>query len=69
VNLNITGVEDHVMVRVLDGTGRVVWSNNLVVEGSLNTVIGFERPLASGLYTVEMTYDGKVITERLMVQK
>jgi hypothetical protein len=69
VNLNITGVEANVMVRVLDGTGRVVWSNNLVVEGSLNTVIGFERPLASGLYTVEMTYDGKVVTERLMVQK
>jgi hypothetical protein len=69
VNLNITGVEANVMVRVLDGMGRVVWTNNLVVEGSLNTIIAFERPLASGLYTVEMTYDGKVITERLMVQK
>ncbi|MFN8698658.1 MAG: T9SS type A sorting domain-containing protein, partial [Flavobacteriales bacterium] len=69
VNLNITGVEANVMVRVLDGMGRVVWTNNLVVEGSLNTIIAFERPLASGLYTVEMTYDGKVVTERLMVQK
>jgi hypothetical protein len=69
VNLNITGVEANVMVRVLDGMGRVVWTNNLVVEGSLNTIIAFERPLASGLYTVEMTYDGKMITERLMVQK
>jgi hypothetical protein len=69
VNLNITGVEANVMVRVLDGMGRVVWTNNLVVEGSLNTIIAFERPLASGLYTVEMTYDGQVITERLMVQK
>jgi hypothetical protein len=69
VNLNITGVDANVMVRVLDGMGRVVWTNNLVVEGSLNTIIAFERPLASGLYTVEMTYDGKVVTERLMVQK
>ncbi|MFO0385780.1 MAG: T9SS type A sorting domain-containing protein [Flavobacteriales bacterium] len=49
--------------------GRVVWTSNLVVEGSLNTIIAFERPLASGLYMVEMTYDGQVVTERLMVQK
>jgi len=69
VNLNITGVDANVMVRVLDGMGRVVWTSNLVVEGSLNTIIAFERPLASGLYMVEMTYDGQVVTERLMVQK
>ncbi|MFO0385781.1 MAG: GEVED domain-containing protein, partial [Flavobacteriales bacterium] len=61
VNLNITGVDANVMVRVLDGMGRVVWTSNLVVEGSLNTIIAFERPLASGLYMVEMTYDGQVV--------
>jgi len=69
VNLNITGVSGSVQVRILDGMGRVVYTNNLVVDGSLNTLVTFARPLASGLYTVEMTVDGKVMTERLMVQK
>lgn len=69
VNLSISGVEDNVMVRVLDGTGRIVWKNNLVVEGSLTTLISFDRPLPGGLYAVEMLIGDELITRRLIIQK
>jgi hypothetical protein len=47
----------------------VIWKSDLVAEGTVNTTIAFDRPLASGIYTVELVYDGKVMTERMMVQK
>ncbi|MEZ4799907.1 MAG: GEVED domain-containing protein [Flavobacteriales bacterium] len=70
VNLNLAGINsDNVMVRIMDASGRLVWSNRYVVDGSLNTIVSFDRPLASGLYIVEMNFDGQVLTERMMVQK
>lgn len=70
VNLNVSGVEsDNVFVRVLDAMGRVVYSNRFTVEGSLNTIVTFAQPLASGIYNVEFTVDGDVITERMIVTK
>lgn len=69
VNLNITDVEsDNVFVRVLDSMGRVVYSSRYTVDGSLNTVISFARPLADGLYLVEMTSGDNIITERMIVK-
>ena len=70
VNLNVSGVEsDNVFVRIVDGVGRVVYSNRFTVDGSLNTIVTFERALSDGLYIVEFTVDGKVVTERMMVSK
>jgi len=70
VNINITGIQGNdVFVRVLDATGRVVYTNRYVVEGSLNTVVNFAQPLASGVYNVEFTVDGQVTTERMIVAK
>lgn len=70
VNLNLAGINsDNVMVRIMDASGRLVWSNRYVVDGSLNTIVSFDRPLAAGLYIVEMNFDGEVLTERMMVQK
>jgi hypothetical protein len=70
VNLNLAGIDsDNVNVRIMDATGRIVWSNRFVVDGALNTIIAFDRPLTSGIYLVEMTFDSKVITERMMVTK
>jgi len=70
VNLNVYGVDtDKMQVRILDGMGRVVYTNQFVVEGSLNTIVSFEKPLASGLYMVEFIYNGKTETQRMMVQK
>jgi hypothetical protein len=70
LNLNITGVNgDQVSVRILDATGRVVYTDRYTTDGTLNKIISFERPLTGGLYMVEMMYDGKLVTERLVVQK
>jgi hypothetical protein len=70
VNLNLAGIDsENVNIRIMDATGRVVWTNRYVVEGALNTVIAFDRPLTSGLYMVEMTFGNEVITERMMVTK
>jgi hypothetical protein len=70
VNLNLAGIDsDNVNVRIMDAAGRIVWTNRFVVEGALNTIIAFDRPLTSGIYLVEMTFDNQVITERMMVTK
>src|SRR6185436_17271423 len=68
VNLNVSGVKsDNVFVRIFDGMGRVVYTNRFTVDGSLNTIVTFAKPLAGGLYTVEFTADGQVMTERMLV--
>jgi hypothetical protein len=70
VNLNVSGVEsDQVFVRIFDGIGRVVYTNRFAVEGSLNTIVTFTRPLANGLYNVEFNVDGQVMTEHMIVAK
>ena len=69
LNLNITDVKsESVFVRILDATGRMVYSNRLTTAGSLNTIIEFPAPLSSGMYMVECTADGQVKTERLVVE-
>ena len=70
VNFNLSGVtSDNLQVRVVDAMGRQVWSKRYLVDGILNTNITFEQPLANGLYFVEAIYNGKLQTQRLMVQK
>jgi len=70
VNLNVSGIEsDNVFVRITDAMGRVVYTNRFAVEGSLNTIVTFAEPLASGIYNVEFTVDGQIMTERMIVAK
>jgi hypothetical protein len=70
VNLNIAGIEsESVNISIMDASGRVVWSNRYVVDGALFTTVNFDRPLAAGMYMVEMVYNGQVMTQRMMVQK
>jgi len=70
VNLNLTDINsDNVFVRIMDAMGRVVYTNRFTVEGTLNTLVTFSKPLAAGVYMVEMTADGEVITERMMVTR
>jgi hypothetical protein len=70
VNINIAGIEsESVNIRIMDASGRTVWSNNFFVEGLLATTVNFDRPLAAGVYMVEMTYNGEVSTQRMIVQK
>jgi len=70
VNLNVSGIEsDNVFVRITDAMGRIVYTNRFSVEGSLNTIVTFAEPLASGIYNVEFTVDGEIMTERMIVAK
>lgn len=70
VNLNVAGIEsNNVFVRITDAMGRIVYTNRFTVEGSLNTIVTFAEPLASGIYNVEFTVDGQIMTERMIVAK
>ena len=70
VNLNVSGIEsDNVFVRITDAMGRIVYTNRFAVEGSLNQIVTFAEPLASGIYNVEFTVDGEIMTERMIVAK
>ncbi len=69
VNINLTGVEsENVHIRIIDATGRQVWSNRYSVSGVLNTNITFERPLARGLYLVEAIFNSELQTQLMLVQ-
>jgi len=70
VNLNVSGIEsDNVFVRITDAMGRIVYTSRFSVEGSLNTIVTFSEPLAAGIYNVEFTADGQIMTERMIVAK
>ena len=70
VNINITNItSNNVFVRVMDGMGRVVLNERYTVDGSLNTVLSFNKTLSNGIYLVETTVDGVVYTERMIVAK
>ncbi|HEY8403037.1 MAG TPA: T9SS type A sorting domain-containing protein, partial [Flavobacteriales bacterium] len=70
VNLNITGItSNEVYVRVLDSMGREVYTNRYSVDGSLNTVVSFAKPLAQGIYMLELRAGVEVKTQRMVVTK
>ena len=70
VVLNIIGIKgDNAGVRIFDGLGRVVYTNRFFAKESLNTILSFSKPLAGGLYTIELTIDGEVLMERMIIEK
>lgn len=70
INLNVTGTNSsNVYVRILDSMGKPVYSENCQTNGSLNTVVTFNQPLAAGLYMIEFTTENKIVTQKMMVVK
>ena len=68
LNINLTGVEsEEVFIRVMDNTGKLVYNNRYTVQGSLNTVVVFEKALTPGLYLVQFVAGENVFTEKLIV--
>ncbi|MBM3428402.1 MAG: T9SS type A sorting domain-containing protein, partial [Bacteroidetes bacterium] len=65
----VSGMEGDLNVRIVDATGRMVFANRYVVEGSLNTTIDFGQALAGGVYMVEMIQNGEMKTMRMVVSK
>jgi hypothetical protein len=69
VNFAVSGMEGEMNVRIADATGRMVYANRYIVEGSLNTTIDFGQTLAGGVYMVEMIQNGEMKTMRMVVSK
>jgi hypothetical protein len=70
INIQLSNItSENVQVRVLDAMGRVVFANRYAVDGMFTTNMTFDRPLANGLYMIETSFNGEVITQRMMVQK
>ena len=59
---------EQVSLRVLDAMGRIVYSRGFMVNGSLMTSIAFDQALSTGVYTMEITDNDQVKTERLVIQ-
>lgn len=70
MNINLTDLsEGDVWMRITDSFGRMVHQQRYVSNGSLNTVVVFDQPLASGVYVVEFRNAENVLTEKLVVRK
>ncbi len=70
VNIHYQGFTDEpVRVRIFDAMGRVVYTNQFVMEGTLNAQITFEKALTSGVYQIEFSEADRRLTERLVIQK
>jgi PKD repeat protein len=70
INLMIDQVNNgEVSVQIFDGMGRSVWANRFIVDGYLNTQLTFDEQLSAGLYLVEVSYDGLVKTEKILIEK
>ena len=59
---------DKVVVSILDATGRMVYSEQFSVDGTLNAVVQFQRALTAGMYMVEFADGSEVSTQRLVVE-
>jgi hypothetical protein len=69
VNFNINGMDGSLNLKVTDATGREVYNNRYLVEGSMNTTLDFGQALADGMYMVEMLQNGELKTMRMVVSK
>jgi hypothetical protein len=70
INIQLSNItSENVQVRVLDAMGRVVFANRYAVDGMFTTNMTFDRPLVNGLYMIEASFNGEVLTQRMMVQK
>lgn len=70
LNINLTDLKGtEVFMRVVDYTGRVIYSNRFIAQESLNTVVIFDQPLASGMYVIEFINGQEIRTEKMIVRK
>jgi hypothetical protein len=67
VTLRVDGFHTGVTMQVMDGAGRVVWSEqNLALQG--NTVFDLSR-LSAGTYNVMLSDERGISVKRLAIQK
>jgi hypothetical protein len=61
-------VSEQVFVRVLDITGKEVFSTGYSVDGVLNAMIQMDRTLSAGVYMIELTDGDNRMVERMIVE-
>jgi hypothetical protein len=61
-------VSEQVFVRVLDITGKEVYSTGYSVDGVLNAMIQMDRTLSAGVYMIELTDGDHRMVERMIVE-
>ena len=61
-------VSEQVFVRVLDITGKEVYSTGYSVDGVLNAMIQMDRTLSAGVYMIELTDGDNRMVERMIVE-
>lgn len=70
LNLNVTGLNSQdVFVKIMDGMGRVVYTERYAGQISLNTFVSFGQPLTAGIYMIEFISGNEKITQRMIVSK
>ncbi|MEZ4798648.1 MAG: lysyl oxidase family protein [Flavobacteriales bacterium] len=69
VNLNVDGLEtSQITIKIYDLTGKLVYDQLKNVEGNSVVEINFKNKLASGIYTVELTFEEERIVEKMIVE-
>ena len=70
VELNLQDLESGaVQIRVLDASGRVVYTGNFATDGNLRTTLNFSSSLNPGVYMIDILNNSIARTERLVVQQ
>jgi hypothetical protein len=71
--MSMTGLhssDGKVTIDVVNMFGEKVLGRTIAIgDGGLNTVLELDKQMASGLYLVNLTADGKTITKRLVIQR
>jgi hypothetical protein len=69
IHLSLSNTQKgELQLRVLDASSRVVTTRSYTVENSFNTTLKFDEKLSAGVYMIEMTNEGSVQMQRLVVQ-
>jgi hypothetical protein len=67
--LNISGIStNQAEIRIYDALGRQMYNNRVSVEGMYVANVNLSD-VSNGLYMVEVIYNGKSLTQRIMIQK
>ena len=67
--LNVSGIQTtHAEIRLHDALGRQVYHKSIAVDGTYVNNVNLSN-LSSGLYMIELVYNGKTITQRIMLEK
>jgi len=70
ISVEITGFNSaETIVRIMDATGRVLYSNHHILDYTSSSLITLPEPLTSGFYFVEFIIDNKAIKRCIIVAR